>query len=205
AHVASLFEGPGGAEAIATPPAPAIDYFLKSGFEGRRGKALESGGPSHTNQIITHGLPALLPLAGNRWRQRNQDVPAGVDLLFESAEGDIAIALCNNKPGPGLVRKLDELRKLAEESPATKLILMRDSRLPIGKSATRTRELRDLLLERGARWIEPSAEALAALDALRRLLSDAKSGELDNRGDTVELKTVQDWLAKHLIAELKCV
>jgi hypothetical protein len=60
-------------------------------------------------------------------------------------------------------------------------------------------------LKKGARWVEPSAEALATLDALRRLLSDAKSGELDNRGDAVELKTVQDWLARHLAAELKDV
>jgi len=59
------------------------------------------------------------------------------------------------------------------------------------------------LLKKGARWVEPSAEALATLDALRRLLSDAKSGELDNRGDTVELKTVQDWLIQNLTVELK--
>jgi hypothetical protein len=128
-----------------------------------------------------------------------------VDMFFESSEGDIAIGLCNNRPGPGLVKKFDQLRKLAEDAPATKLILLRDGRLPIGRTAAKTRELRDRLLKKGARWVEPSAEALATLDALRRLLSDAKSGELDNRGDTVELKTVQDWLAQHLAAELKDV
>jgi hypothetical protein len=125
--------------------------------------------------------------------------------LFECAEGDVAIGLCNNRPGPSLVKKLDQLRKLAEDSPATRLILLRDSRLPIGRTATKTRELREQLLKKGARWVEPSAEALATLDALRRLLSDAKSGELDNRGDAVELKTVQDWLARRLAVELKDV
>jgi len=125
--------------------------------------------------------------------------------LFESAEGDVAIGLCNNRPGPGMVKKLDQLRELAEDAPATKLILLRDSRLPIGRTAAKTRELRERLLKKGARWVEPSAEALATLDALRRLLSDAKSGELDNHGDTVELKTVQDWLARHLAVELKDV
>jgi hypothetical protein len=205
AHCATLFESQRGGKAIAIPPAPAIEDFLKAALEERRGKALESAEPSQTNQIITHGLPALLGMTGNRWRQRNRNVPAGVDLLFETAEGDVAIGLCNNKPGPGLVKKLDQLRKLTEDSPSTKLILLRDSRLPIGKTATKTRELRERLLNTGARWVEPSPEALATLNALRRLLSDAKSGELDNRGDTVELKTVQDWLAQHLAVELKDV
>lgn len=38
---------------------------------------------------------------------------------------------------------------------------------------------------------------------MRRLLSDAKSGELDNRGDTISLQSVQDWLTANLAAELK--
>src|SRR5262249_19582949 len=205
AHCAALFEARRGGGEVATPPAPAVEVFLMAALEERGRKALECGEPSQTNQIVTHGLPALLLLTGNRWRQRNREVPAGVDLLFESAEGDVAIGLCNNRPGPGLVKKLDQLRKLAEDAPATRLILLRDSRLPIGRSAVKTRELRERLLKKGARWVEPSAEALATLDALRRLLSDAKSGELDNRGDTVELKTVQDWLAQHLAVELKDV
>src|SRR5262249_53832353 len=203
AHCAALFEAQRGGGAVAISPAPAVEVFLKGAFDERRRKAVEGGEPSQTNQIITHGLPPLLRLTGNRWRQRSRDVPAGVDLLFESAEGDVAIGLCNNRPGPGLVKKLDQLRKLTEDAPATKLMLLRDCRLPIGRSAAKSRELRDRLLKKGARWVEPSAEALATLDALRRLLSDAKSGELDNRGDTVELKTVQDWLAQHMAAELK--
>jgi hypothetical protein len=205
AHCATLFDAQRSGKLVTVAPAPGAEDFLKVALEDRRSKALESSEPAHTNQIITHGLPALLSLTGNRWRQRSRNVPAGVDLLFETADGDVAVGLCNNRPGPGLVRKLDQLHKLAEESPTTKLILLRDSRLPIGKTATKTRELRERLLKKGARWVEPGAEALNTLDALRRLLSDAKSGELDNRGDTVELKTVQDWLVQHLAVELKDV
>jgi hypothetical protein len=128
-----------------------------------------------------------------------------VDLLFESPSGRVAISVCNSKHGPSLVKKLDRLRKVAQDDPATKLILLRDSRLPIGPTATKTRALREQLLQKGARWVEPSVEALLTLDALRRLLSDAKSGELDNHGETVELQTVQDWLAANLAAEMKNV
>jgi hypothetical protein len=205
AHCATLFEAQRGGGAIATASAPTVEDFLDAALEERRRKALESGEPSQTNQIVTHGLPSLLHLTGDRWRQQSMNVPAGVDLLLEGPSGYVAIGLCNNRPGPGLVKKFDQLHRLADTAPTTRLILLRDSRLPIGPGATKTRELREKLLQKGARWAEPSAEALATLDALRRLLSDAKSGELDNRGDTVELKTVQDWLTRRMSIVMKDV
>jgi len=203
AHCAALFETQRGGAAVAIPSTPTVEVFLNQALEDRRRKALESSEPSQTNQIITHGLPSLLSLAGAGWRQLSQNVPTGVDLLFEGPGGGVAIGVCSNRPGPSLVKKFDQLLRLAEDAPETRLILLRDSRLTIGQDAVRTRELREKLLQNGARWVEPSAEALAALDALRRLLSDAKSGELHNRGDTVELKTVQDWLMQNLTVELK--
>ncbi len=202
-HCSALFEAQRGGAAVPIPATPAVEVFLNHALEERRRKALDTGEPSQTNQIITHGLPSLLGLICAGWRQRSQKVPDGVDIFFESPSGDVAMSVLNNRPGPGLVKKLDQLRKLTEGAPETRLIMLRDSRLRIGQDAVRTRELRDQLLRKGARWVEPSADALAALDALRRLLSDAKSGELHNRGETVELKTVQDWLAQHLSVELK--
>lgn len=205
AHCADLFEvqrrGDG---VVARPsPPPAAEVFLDQALGERRQKALETSEPAQTEQIITHGLPSLLHLTGKRWRQESQNIPAGVDLLFESPAGRVAVGVCNSKHGPSMVKKLDRLRKLTQDEPATRLVLLRDSRLPIGPTAIKTRALREQLLERGARWVEPSVEALAALDALRRLLSDAKSGELDNHGETVGLQTVQDWLVANLAAELK--
>ena len=204
ARCAALFEQRRDGSIVAMREAPALENFLNQGLEERQSKALESSEPSQTNQIITHGLPALLTLTDSGWRQMNQNVPAGVDMLFESPTESVAIGLCNNRPGPGLIKKLNQLRDLAENSPATRLILMRDSRLPkIGTTAVKTRESREQLLRKGARWVEPNADALAALDALRRLLSDAKSGELELRGDTVEFESVQDWLRRNLTVELK--
>jgi hypothetical protein len=184
-----------------SPPTP--EAFLNQALEDRRQKALEQSQPKETEEIISHGLPSLLQLTGKKWQPQTQHVPSGVDLLFESAAGRMAVGLVNSKHGPSLVKKLDRLDKLAKDEPATQVVLMRDSRLPIGPGAVKTRERREELLNKGARWVEPSIEALAALDALRRLLSDAKSGELDNRGETVGLQTVQDWLAANLSAELK--
>ena len=155
-------------------PGPAVEIFLKAALEERRRKALECGEPSQTNQIITHGLPSLLLLTGNRWRQRNREFPPAWTCCLRAPRATWLSACVTTGPVPDWLR-LDQLRKLAEDAPATKLILLRDSRLPIGRTAAKTRELRERLLKKGARWVEPSAEALATLDALRRLLSDAKS------------------------------
>ena len=115
----------------------------------------------------------------------------------------MAIGLCNNRPGPGLVKKLDQLscRRCAGDEADT---AARQPAADRAYRAAKTRELRERLLKKGARWVEPSAEALATLDALSPALR-RQIGELDNRGDTVELKTVQDWLARHMAVELKDV
>ena len=76
-------------------------------------------------------------------------------------------------------------------------------RLPIGKNAVRVNQVLDELCAQGAQFIRPSHEVLAALDALRRLLSDAKAGDLSNQGATVTPETVQEWLARNMPAVLQ--
>lgn len=205
AHCAELFEAQR-ADGVGHARAPALAttaQFLDRALEERREKALETSAPSQTDQIITHGLPSLAHLAHKDWRQEQQGLPEGVDLLFEGPGGKVAISVCNSKHWPSLVRKLERLNAHTEQKRLDQLILLRDSRLPISPTAIKTRTLRDQLLQKGARWIEPSVEALAVLDALRQLLSDAKAGELDNHGKTVSLQSVQDWLVSNLAPELE--
>ena len=124
-------------------------------------------------------------------------------MIFDGPEGRIAISLCNHPHYPTLVKKLDHLNGCLNQKQLDKLILLRDSRCPLSSGAQKSRAKRDELVQQGACWIEPRVETLAALDALRSLLSDAKSGELDNRGETIGWETVQDWLISNLAAELK--
>ena len=185
------------------PPVTPVDQFLDQELEARRLKAVEESAPSLTQNIVEHGLPALVYLAGKGWRQKDQALPSEVDLLFEGPQGRTAVSICNSVHWPSLVKKLDRLDSQLGTPQLDQLVLLRDSRLPIGPTAARTRALREQLLRKGARWVEPSSEALAALAALRRLLADAQSGDLANRGDTVELKTVQAWLSANLAVELR--
>ncbi|MEP7342944.1 MAG: hypothetical protein ABI977_34775 [Acidobacteriota bacterium] len=201
-HCSELFEAQRSGANVITPTA-SVPEFLNQAFETRQQKALEESKPSQTEKILAHGLPLLFNLADRNLQQQRENLPADVDLMLGRSEGKVAVSICNSQHWPSLVRKLKRLNAQLGTPQLNRLVLLRDGRLPIGAKAVKTRELREQLIRKGARWIEPSIEALAALDALRCLLADAQSGDLDNRGDAVELKTVQDWLAEHLVPELK--
>jgi hypothetical protein len=95
------------------------------------------------------------------------------------------------------------LRRLKDQLPElTRLVVVRDGRVPLSSTAKRARTYLEELEREGARVVHPTAEALAALDALRALLSDAKSGDLDCHGDSVAPRTVEEWLRAHLPAGL---
>lgn len=160
----------------------------------------QSGGlPEKTNEILLHGLPLLCELTGRRWRLRDHTLPRDVSLVAESQAGQVSISLCNHENMTSLAGML---RRLNADAPA-RLVLLRDERLTLGRHATKTRQYSDELLSKGARWVKPSPEALAALDALRILLSEAKSGNLAHRGETLATATVEQWLKKNLPLSLK--
>jgi hypothetical protein len=200
AHCADLFDVWRKGNALPPPPTA---RFLDQAFEERRQQALEESVPSQTDDIISHGLSSLISLAHQDWQVRNQPAKSDVALAIERANNRISISLCNSNHWPSLVKKLERLNAQLSQGQISQLVLLRDGRRPIGPGAKKTRALRDELLGRGARWVEPSVEALVALDALRKLLSDARSGDLANHGATVIEQTVLDWLAENLPPELR--
>src|SRR5262249_18336422 len=74
------------------------------------------------------------------------------------------------------------------------VVIVRDPRLPIAKTAVKAREHLATLQQRGARLLEPTIEALAALEALASILADSKSGDLSNQDATLEAGAVLTWL-----------
>jgi len=76
--------------------------------------------------------------------------------------------------------------------------MLRDARLPIPRTAKVTNERIATLREQGGRLLTISQEAVEALAALRRLLSDAESGDLAHHGEPVTPGAVEQWIAGHL-------
>jgi hypothetical protein len=194
-----------GGEEVSLPPGPvpapqSLDKFLEEVWQSRLEEASAANSPEQTDQIVAHGLPLLVDLAGGQWENRVEGSTADVDFEFDGPRGRVGVSLCNRNM-KSLWRRLERLHKTPPE--VGKLVLIRDARLPISAGAVRTRQLREELLRQGCSWVNPSQEAMAALDALRSLLGDAKAGDLANGGETVEPQSVQQWLAANLPQSLK--
>lgn len=179
-------------------PEPArVERFLGDAFAARRGAAAERVKPEESRDTLMHGLPMLWALRGH---PASAARPPGGDLLLPSPRGPISVTICNETNMNSLAARLRQLLQAAEaRAPSSgRVIVVRDPRLPITRTARKTQEYLTALEERGARIVRPSVEALAALEALRSLLSDARAGDLAERGEAIPEGKVSAWLSAHL-------
>jgi hypothetical protein len=175
------------------PRAPETAEFLAQELDARSRDATRTAEPSDTTRIVLHGIEALGAVREMRVRE---DAPGLTDVVIESGKRAVALSLRNEVDGRSLGPKLKRLLGTLPRADGAKLVIVRDPRHPISKDAKKTRETLAELQAKGAIVVEPSLAALAALDALASLLSDAKSGDLANDGDAVAEGTVLAWLRK---------
>lgn len=148
------------------------------------------------DQILDDGLKSLANLKGTHWVTKLAS--GDINFLVRSPNGDVAISLCNQRNVSSLAGQLRRLKDLKPGQRHARLVILRDPRLPIGKIAQATRGYIADLARTGARLIHPSLEALYALDALRRLLAAAKSGNVTLKGESIRTQAVSEWITGHL-------
>ncbi|MDQ3280187.1 MAG: ATP-binding protein [Acidobacteriota bacterium] len=125
-----------------------------------------------------------------------------IDVIIQREGGPVAVAVCNTENMTSLASRLKRLREMQSQNRFRELVVIRDQRLPIKATAKAAQQrLRDLS-DAGARVVRLSAEAYAALAALRRLLADAAAGDLTLNGEPVQPEQLRTWLAQHAPAEL---
>ncbi len=176
-------------------PEVPLDEFLRAEYEARLGEAREKLSPDSSTMILSDGLPRLLHLGGCEIRR--EGLPRWLDHELRPGHGgSIGVALAH-ETAQALWRKLARMHD--EWRPEERsLVILIDALHPLSPHARRTRELLEKLEQRGARRLTPSREALAALDALRRLLGDVESGDLTHQGKTPELAAVEDWVRRNV-------
>jgi len=186
---------------------PTVDDFLAQEMDERLEESAATIQPDQTSGILAHGLPLLLRVLDPGWEQGASAPLKGIDLLLEGRAGRVMLSLCNHNNMTTLAshfrRLRDQLGELVlEESGRERRLLVRDVRLPISNLARRTREYREELLAKGFEWIGITPEMVAAIDALRRLLSEAKAGDLANFGESISAATVSQWIVANLATRL---
>jgi hypothetical protein len=121
-----------------------------------------------------------------------------VDVIVKRDGGkSVAVAVCNAENMTSLAARLKRLGQLQVQKKFDELVIVRDQRLPIKASAKATQQRLRELADSGARVVRLSAEAYAALAALRRLLADAAAGDLTLNGNPVQPEELKAWLAQH--------
>jgi len=178
--------------------------FLEECWQQNLEKAAVKNNPEDSDQIIQHGLPGLLGLKDDSWQEKQNSTLKDIDLIFSQPKGDqIEISLCNQQNMTSLASRLKRLLEGLKKGKFQKLILMRDPRWPIKSTAKKTNEYLAELKKLGVRMIHPPVEVLAAVDALRALLSETKAGDLAHRGQTIEPDTLRKWLAENISPALQ--
>ncbi len=173
---------------------PSVEEFLGHQLESRHKDRLNHLRPVDVNRVVLKGVQVLSAVGDLRVEDRD---PEGADLVL-LGDKEAAVSLRNEADGRSLGPRLRSLLAHCPRKDGKRLVVVRDSRLTIAKSAPKAREALRELEVRGAVLVNPKVESLAALDALGSLLSDAKSGDLARDGETVGDGAVLHWLRGQL-------
>ena len=173
-----------------------LDDYLDSEYATRLEASLGTSGGSPGSQesdgILLAGLPVLLSASGRGGQPTSEHKV--IDFVIETPGAPIAVCLINQAHASSLAHRLKKIADSWNAKEFARLRLVRDARLSFSTNAKVTQEALQSLRAKGAKLVRPSAEALAALDALRSVYADAQSGHLAHRGDTAHARSVLAWL-----------
>jgi hypothetical protein len=177
-----------------------IQDYLSVLFEQRRGVPMESAGMESN---VVHGLALLLAARGAE--VATPDDREDVDLVLDLPGRRILISVCNEDGGT-LARRLKQI----SDRPLTdgeERVVVRESRRPISPTSKKAWEYWRRLASdpavtrdgfRRVRTVAPTTEAIAALEAIRSIMSDSRSGDLEVHGESVPPEIVTAWIRQHL-------
>lgn len=182
---------------FAERPVAAARDPLADEWEKRLEQAYRDSSEQETPQILRASIPHLFTITHPDWKVQldpTQDDLLDVVVTAPQGAARIGIKVCDSSP----IRLSAQLRKLCQRFPQTlnvgKLVLLRDERSPISRTAAATQKYLQQLEASEAHYLRVAPEAVAALNALRELLADARSGDLSFAGGHVSADTVIEWL-----------
>jgi hypothetical protein len=174
-------------------PPISTDAFLSSEYDRLWNESPVGREPTETDAVLAHGLPIALQLLGKTTKEKPSHL---INLAASKGSSTVRMAFANHVNSISLARWLARVQGQAK--PDSGFCIVRDARLGISPTAKATQQRLKAIVQSGGRIVRIDAEALAALDAMRRLLGIATSGDLCLGGDAVKGQVVRDWLKKNL-------
>ncbi len=180
-----------------------LESFLEETWNSVLARKREHNTPELSEEILRHGFPMLAMLLAPEQRLVTDEQLPDVSLVFEYGLGRTGVSCCTQMHMTSLTGRLKRLTEQWGLNRIQRLVLLRDERVPITAGAKKARETLQSLEEQGAVLVYPRADSLISMDAIRDVLSDAKSGDLSFRGETIAPETVMEWLRPRLSPELR--
>ena len=189
----------GPADRRAPPTAvEAVPDFLQDAWTAGIEQKRKANSPDRTEDIVRHALPMLVELVEPAAKLVRDEPLKDVPLVFEQAGRRLGLATCTQANMTSRAALLKRLKQQLALGRLARLVVVCDDRVPFTESARAARQYLVELEEQQAVAVFPSVEVLATLDALREIISDAKSGDLTCHGEAVSPVTVREWLKEHL-------
>ncbi len=185
------------------PSAPPLDSFLEEWWNRQLTDRLAANDPDQTEAILRHALPPLFQLLGLGAEPAPAEELADISLVFQQAERRLGLSICTQGNMQSLAARLRRLKEQWSRQRLQRLVVIRDPRRPLSKTAPKTRKYLEELQEQQACVVHVEPGVLAQLDTLRTLLSDARSGDLAWQGETVPAETLDAWLRRQLSPEVR--
>lgn len=182
----------------------AVSEFLAEVWGAVVEEKLRTSRPEQSEEIIRHALPMVVRLL-----EPDLEVTAAVGMqdvaaVFRGQAGRVGISICAQSNMNSLAARLRRLRDQAGSGQLDRLVVIRDGRVPLSLTARKAQQyLRELQEDGRTKVVHPTMEVLAALDALRALLSDARSGDLACAGATVSPGVFEEWFRVQMSSQLQ--
>jgi hypothetical protein len=177
--------------------------FLQDRWREAVEAKLAKNSPEMTEEIVRHGVPMVMPLIAPDLKPVVDEQLQDVSLVYDKGSTRVGLSVCTQANMTSLAARLRRLKTQIKSPRLQRLVLIRDSRVPVSPTAKSARIYLEELQQAGAVVVHPSRQVLATLDALRELLSDARSGDLACNGETLTPRTVEAWLREHLTEDLR--
>lgn len=185
------------------PPPLSFAAWLQQVWTARLRECQASNHPHISEEILRHALPLLAHWMFPEVRLEQDDLLPDVALVFTTPRERRGLSFCMQSNMNSLTAHLKRLLSQHAPQRLQRLILLRDKRLSISPTAKKARSLLEELERLQAIMLHPTADLLAELDAVRRLWSDASSGDLDYEGQTVSAQELGRELPALFSAELR--
>jgi hypothetical protein len=178
------------------PPQPVeemITRFWRESFE----RELEKPVSRLDEGVFEDGILRLLQIKPPKGWKIHRAAQEGLDIVFEGKEEKVGVSISNSENMNSLARRLKRLQDIAAQGQVSKIVFLRDARLPISPRAVKAQERLKDLVQKGTRVVRPPAEAYAALSVLRQLWAKAAENDLTMGDTSVSMGQLQRWLAEN--------